>query len=96
MCVFVEAAAAAILVVEAMIARTHMCAHTLTLHARTHTICHCRLLEDRSGVVVQGLEEVIVRSAADIYQVNARARACRGWQQQCTRVCVCMHGGREC
>jgi hypothetical protein len=32
----------------------------------------CRLLEDRSGVVVQGLEEVIVRSAAEIYQVLAR------------------------
>jgi kinesin family protein 11 len=28
-----------------------------------------RLLEDRSGVVVSGLEEVIVRSAAEIYQV---------------------------
>jgi kinesin family protein 11 len=31
-----------------------------------------RLLEDRSGVVVQGLEEVVVKSAAEIYQV-------RGW-----------------
>lgn len=29
-----------------------------------------RLLEDRSGVVVQGLEEVSVKSAAEIYQVG--------------------------
>lgn len=29
-----------------------------------------RLLEDRSGVVVQGLEEVIVRNATEIYQVR--------------------------
>ena len=29
-----------------------------------------RLLEDRGGVVVHGLEEVIVRSATEIYQVK--------------------------
>lgn len=37
------------------------------------TVAMCaatRLLEDKSGVVVQGLEEVIVRSAAEIYQVR--------------------------
>lgn len=28
-----------------------------------------RLLEDRNGVVVQGLDEVVVKSAAEIYQV---------------------------
>ena len=31
-----------------------------------------RLLEDRSGVVVQGLEEVVVKSAAEIYQVRVQ------------------------
>mmetsp|Transcript_27007 Transcript_27007/g.59061 ORF Transcript_27007/g.59061 Transcript_27007/m.59061 type:complete len:1042 (+) Transcript_27007:153-3278(+) len=36
-----------------------------------------RLLEDRSGVNVQGLEEVIVRSAAEIYQVLDRGTAKR-------------------
>ncbi|KAJ9521899.1 hypothetical protein QJQ45_024772 [Haematococcus lacustris] len=36
-----------------------------------------RLLEDRSGVVVQGLEEVIVKSAAEIYQVLDRGIAKR-------------------
>ncbi len=35
----------------------------------------CRLLEDRSGVVVQGLEEVIVRTATEIYQVRRAALA---------------------
>lgn len=34
-------------------------------------MCMHRLLEDRSGVVVQGLEEVIVRSATEIYQVRS-------------------------
>ncbi|KAG2447294.1 hypothetical protein HYH02_007624 [Chlamydomonas schloesseri] len=36
-----------------------------------------RLLEDRSGVVVQGLEEVVVKSAAEIYQVLDRGTAKR-------------------
>lgn len=36
-----------------------------------------RLLEDRSGVVVHGLEEVIVRSATEIYQVLDRGTAKR-------------------
>jgi kinesin family protein 11 len=36
-----------------------------------------RLLEDRSGVVVHGLEEVIVRSATEIYQVLDRGSAKR-------------------
>jgi kinesin family member 11 len=36
-----------------------------------------RLLEDRSGVVVQGLEEVIVKSATEIYQVLDRGTAKR-------------------
>ena len=40
--------------------------------------CHCRLLEDKSGVVVQGLEEAIVRSAAEIYQVLWQ------WLQRCS------------
>lgn len=34
-------------------------------------------MEDRSGVVVQGLEEVSVRSAAEIYQVLDRGTAKR-------------------
>jgi hypothetical protein len=33
-------------------------------------LLHGRLLEDRNGVVVHGLEEVIVHSAAEIYQVR--------------------------
>ncbi|KAG2494956.1 hypothetical protein HYH03_006891 [Edaphochlamys debaryana] len=36
-----------------------------------------RLLEDRSGVVVQGLEEVVVKSATEIYQVLDRGTAKR-------------------
>lgn len=36
-----------------------------------------RLLEDKSGVVVQGLEEAIVRSATEIYQVLDRGTAKR-------------------
>eukprot|EP00955_Chlamydomonas_euryale_P098900 365180-Chlamydomonas_euryale.AAC.14 len=36
-----------------------------------------RLLEDRSGVVVNGLDEVIVRSAAEIYAVLDRGTAKR-------------------
>ncbi|MEW5319054.1 MAG: hypothetical protein WDW38_010230 [Sanguina aurantia] len=36
-----------------------------------------RLLEDRSGVVVQGLEEMVVRSATEIYQVLDRGTAKR-------------------
>ncbi|GLC48170.1 hypothetical protein PLESTB_000066900 [Pleodorina starrii] len=36
-----------------------------------------RLLEDRNGVVVQGLEEVVVKSAAEIYQVLDRGTAKR-------------------
>ncbi len=36
-----------------------------------------RLLEDRSGVVVQGLEEAIVKSAAEIYQILDRGTARR-------------------
>ncbi|GIL86257.1 hypothetical protein Vretifemale_14633 [Volvox reticuliferus] len=36
-----------------------------------------RLLEDRNGVVVQGLEEVSVKSAAEIYQVLDRGTAKR-------------------
>lgn len=36
-----------------------------------------RLLEDRSGVVVQGLEEAIVKSAAEIYQILDRGTSRR-------------------
>ncbi|GFR47811.1 hypothetical protein Agub_g9588 [Astrephomene gubernaculifera] len=36
-----------------------------------------RLLEDRNGVVVQGLEEVVVKSATEIYQVLDRGTAKR-------------------
>ena len=39
--------------------------------------CKLRLLEDRGGVVVHGLEEVIVKSAAEIYQVLDRGTAKR-------------------
>lgn len=39
--------------------------------------CATRLLEDKSGVVVQGLEEAIVKSAAEIYQVLDRGTAKR-------------------
>lgn len=37
-----------------------------------------RLLEDRGGVVVQGLEEMIVRSATEIYQVSGSNNHVRG------------------
>ncbi|KAI8468993.1 MAG: kinesin motor domain-containing protein [Monoraphidium minutum] len=36
-----------------------------------------RLLEDRSGVVVQGLEEVVVKTSAEIYQVLDRGTSKR-------------------
>jgi hypothetical protein len=36
-----------------------------------------RLLEDRGGVVVQGLEEAVVKNAAEIYQVLDRGTAKR-------------------
>ncbi|GBF97458.1 hypothetical protein Rsub_10381 [Raphidocelis subcapitata] len=36
-----------------------------------------RLLEDRSGVVVQGLEEMVVKNAAEIYQVLDRGTSKR-------------------
>jgi kinesin family member 11 len=58
--------------------RCCMCAkHAhLMLAVALFTGC-CRLLEDKSGVVVQGLEEVIVRSATEIYQVLDRGTAKR-------------------
>jgi len=36
-----------------------------------------RLLEDRSGVVVQGLEEMVVKNATEIYQVLDRGTSKR-------------------
>ena len=46
-----------------------------------------RLLEDRSGVNVQGLEEYMVKSAAEIYQARRLRRR--------RRVGGCLGGGRR-
>lgn len=40
-----------------------------------------RILEDRGGVVVQGLEEIIVKSSADIYALLDRGSAKRRCSQ---------------
>lgn len=45
-----------------------------------------RLLEDRSGVVVQGLEEMVVRSATEIYQVGRKSLTTLVWCG-CALVC---------
>lgn len=41
------------------------------------TVPKLRMMEDRGGVVVQGLEELIVKSSTDIYNLLDRGSAKR-------------------